>query len=90
MKKMFTSEFNGKVALELVREADTMATICSRHEVHPTQAGLWKQRLLKGAYELFGDKSSERKIEEQQKLIDELYGQIGQLKHEVAWLKKKL
>jgi len=65
-----------------------MAALCSKYEVHPTQAGLWKQRLLKGAHELFGEKSSVRTIEEQQKLIEELYGQIGKLTHEVTWLKK--
>ena len=90
MKKSFSPEFKGKVAIELVREADTMAAICSKHEVHPTQAGVWKQRILKGAHELFGEKSAERRIAEQQRLIDELYGQIGQLTHEVGWLKKRM
>lgn len=90
MKKTFTSEFKGKVAIEMVREAETIAAICSRHEIHPTQASQWKQRLLKGASELFGDLSQDKKIGEQQKLIDELYGQIGQLTYEVGWLKKKV
>lgn len=90
MKKTFTSEFKGKVAIELVRAAETLSAICSRYEVHPTQAGQWKQRLLKGAHELFGDRSADKQNAEQQKLIAELYGQIGQLTHEVGWLKKKM
>lgn len=90
MKQTFTSEFKGKVAIELVRETDTMTALCSKYEVHPTQAGQWKQRLIKGAPELFGDRSSDKKIAEQQKLINELYGQIGELTHEVSWLKKRV
>lgn len=89
MKKKFTPEFKGKVALELVRGAETAAAVCSRHEVHPTQAGQWKQRLVKGAHELFGDRSAERRDAERQELVDGLYGQIGRLTQEVAWLKKR-
>lgn len=90
MKKTFTPEFKGKVAIELIREADTLTAICSKHEIHPTQAGLWKQCIIKGAHQLFGSRAVQKERDEQAKLIAELYGQIGQLTHEVTWLKKKL
>ncbi len=90
MKRKYTPEFKGKVALELTRGAETVAAICSRLEVHPNQAAQWKQRLLKCAHELFGDRSAERRADEQRELTDELYAQIGRLTQEVAWLKKRL
>jgi transposase-like protein len=90
MKKKYTPEFKGKVALELARGGATAASICSRLEVHPTQAAQWKQRLVRGAHELFGDRAAERRAAEQQRLTDELYAQIGRLTQEVAWLKKRV
>ena len=48
----------------------------------------WKRKAVEGLVEVFSD-GKERKERDQQKLIDELYRQIGQLKVELDWLKKK-
>jgi transposase len=90
IKKTYTSEFKSKVAIELIREAETMTQICSKYQIHPTQAGQWKQRLLKGAPELFGDRASAHCIAELEKEKTEMLTTVGKLAYEVEWLKKRM
>jgi transposase-like protein len=88
IKRKHLPAFKAKIALELLKETDTVSAICSRYAIHPTQAGMWKERALSGLELLFSaapDLEAKRKDE----LIEELYKQIGQLKVELDWLKKK-
>ena len=87
-KRFLSPDLKAKVALELIRETDTIAQICSKFEIHPTQAGKWKQQALQGMETIFSDKAS-NVIQKKDETIDELYKQIGQLKVELDWLKKK-
>ena len=66
-----------------------MSEICSKYEIHPTQAGRWKEQALQGLERLFTDKRTDELLEKNE-TIEELYKQIGQLKVESDWLKKKL
>ena len=87
-RKAYTGDFKGKVALEAVKAEKTLSELASHYEVHPNQIKQWKRRLTDEAGELFADKR--RKAEkDQEALVDELYKQIGQLKVELDWLKKK-
>ena len=88
IRKSYGSKFKGKVALEAVKEEKTMAELAGHYEVHPTQIQAWKKHVLNHVEELFVDKRRKREKEKEQ-LIDELYKQIGQLKVEVDWVKKK-
>ena len=89
MRKQFSKEFKAKVALEAVKGLKTSAEISSEYGVHPTQINQWKQELCAGLPDLFtGKKSADEK--DKDRLIDELYKQIGQLQVENGWLKKKL
>lgn len=89
MRKQFSKEFKAKVALEAIKGLKTTAEISSEYGVHPTQVAQWKRELSEGLPELFaGRKSADEKDKE--RLIDELYKQIGQLQVENGWLKKKL
>lgn len=80
--------FKSKVALAAIRGDKTTAQLASQFGVHTSQVTAWKKRLLEGVTELFSDgrrkSSEERTVQEQ-----ELYEQIGRLKMEVEWLKKK-
>lgn len=89
VRKSYGAEFKAKVALEAVKDERTLAELASVYCVHPSRIGEWKRRLLDGLPSLFLDdrKGSEKKHEE---LEAELYRQIGQLKVELDWLKKKL
>jgi transposase-like protein len=87
-RRSFTKEFRAKVALAAVRGDKTTAELASEFGVHTNQVSSWKKRLLEGVVELFADgrvrKKDEAAVEE-----GELYEQIGRLKMEVEWLKKK-
>lgn len=73
----------------MIREADTLSAIASKYAIHPTQARQWKTQLLNNTETLFSDKPS-TVLAEKDEIIGELYKQIGQLKVELDWLKKKL
>lgn len=86
-RRVFGGAFKAKVALAAVREKQTTAELALEFKVHASQVAAWKQQLLAGAAELFED--GRRKPQEQAADEQELYEQIGRLKMEVEWLKKK-
>ena len=88
MRKSFNTEFMAKVALEAIKEEKTLAELSSHYEVHRTQIAKWRKRAIEGLGGIFQGKEA-KSIGEQEKVIDELYRQIGQLKVENEWLKKK-
>lgn len=88
IRKSYSGKFKGKVALEAVKEEKTITELAGQYEVHPTQVKAWKQHVLSHVDELFVDKRR-KKDKEQEDLIGELYKQIGQLKVELDWVKKK-
>lgn len=88
IRKTYSGRFKGKVALEAVKEEKTIAELAGHYEVHPTQVKAWKQHVLGHVEELFVDKRRKRE-KEKEELIEELYKQIGQLKVELDWVKKK-
>jgi putative transposase len=88
VRKKFTGDFKGKIALEAVKAERTINELASQYEVHPNQIKQWKGHLIKNIGEIFQDKRG-KKEKEKTDLIEELYKQIGQLKVELDWLKKK-
>jgi transposase len=89
MRKSYPGNFKAKVTLAAIKSEDTIAELSSKFEVHRAQIMRWKKDFLTALPDFFTDKK-ERKSQDQQKLIDELYKQIGQLKVENDWLKKNL
>jgi transposase-like protein len=87
-RRRFAHEFKAKVALAAVRGDKTASELASQFGVHANQVSTWKKRLLEGAPELFADGQA-RSPEESSAKEQELYEQIGRLKMEVEWLKKK-
>lgn len=85
-RRTLGSGLKSKVALAAVRGDKTTAQLASQFGVHTSQVTAWKKRLLEGVSELFADgrRKSSDEVGEQ-----ELYEQIGRLKVEVEWLKKK-
>lgn len=88
MKKSFSPEFMAKVALAAIKEEATIAELSSKYEVHRTQIGNWRKQAMEGVVEIFKGKRDKLK-KDNEKLVEELYCQIGQLKMENEWLKKK-
>ena len=89
MRKRYPGKFKAKVALAAIKSEETIAELSSKFEVHRVQITRWKNEALTALPDFFTNQK-ERKKQDQQKLIDELYRQIGQLKVEGDWLKKNL
>ena len=88
MRKHHGNGFKAKVALAALKGRETSAELSSRYGVHGTQIMRWKRQLEEGAAAIFADENG-RAAQESEKLRDELYKQIGQLKVELEWTKKK-
>lgn len=90
IKRQHSAEFKRRVAIELIRGEETMSAICSKYQIHPTQARRWKEKAVAALEHSFDSDSVDNRLKEREKLIEELYKQIGQLKVESDWLKKKI
>jgi len=87
-RRSFSGAFKAKVALAACRGEKTTAQLAAEFEVHVGQITAWKKQLLEGVSELFEDGRSKRATADAAD-EEELYEQIGRLKMEVEWLKKK-
>ena len=88
-RKQHSAAFKAQVALAAVRGDKTVNELASQHGVHPTLIHTWKKQLLAGAEEVFhnGSKAAATDAEAEKA---ELFEQIGRLKMELEWLKKKV
>lgn len=86
--KNYRPEFKAKVALEAVKGKLTVNEISRQFSVHPTQIAKWKKQFLESLPQLF-DNLKKSQVEHDDELISQLYSQIGQMKVELDWLKKK-
>ena len=87
-RRLFGASFKAKVALAACRGDKTTAQLAAQFSVHTSQVTAWKKQLLEQAAELFED-GRRKQREELSADEQELYEQIGRLKMEVEWLKKK-
>ena len=87
-RRRFTAEFKAKVALEALQETCTVNELGSSHGIHPTQIGKWKREVKENAARLFdhGHELDDAAFEER---AAKLYEEIGRLKMELTWLRKK-
>ena len=86
-RRILGAKFKAKVALAAARGDRTVSQLASQYSVHGNQVSSWKRRLLEEAGTLFEDGRKSSKKDEASEL--ELYEQIGRLKMELEWLKKK-
>ena len=85
-RRKFTGAFKAKVAIEALKERETLAEISKRYEVHPNMISKWKQEFLERAGEIFDRKSTaDPEVD-----LDKLYSKIGQLEMQNDFLKKNL
>lgn len=89
IKRVHPPAFKAKVALEAIKEQKTISELSGIYGVHPTQVTKWKHKALFGLEGLFSDKNQNYQVQNDE-LIQSLYEQIGKLKVEVDWLKKKV
>jgi transposase-like protein len=86
-RRVLGSKFKAKVALAAIRGDKTLAQLTSQFDVNSNQISAWKSKLLTDASELFEDGRKRRQHDEVND--EELFAQIGRLKMELEWLKKK-
>ena len=88
-RKFHTAEFKAKVGLEACSGLKTLNELSQEHGVHPCQISQWKKELQEKASELFEQKRGKKKIVSEHETPERLYSEIGRLKVELDWLKKK-
>ena len=88
-RKVHTPAFKAQVALAALKGDRTVNELAGQYDVHPTLIHAWKKQLLAGADQVFGNGAKAATADaEAQKA--ELFEQIGRLKMELEWLKKKV
>lgn len=87
-RRQHRAVFKFRLALEAIKGERTVNELASEHGVHPTQISQWKRQLLDEGAEVFSGNGSHAQ-REQATMQAELYEQIGRLKMELEWLKKK-
>jgi transposase len=88
LKKSYTADEKAKIAMEAIKEHLTLSQIASQFGVHATQINKWKARAKQSIVEAFKDPKKSQTAS-QDAMMDELFKQIGQLKVELDWSKKK-
>ena len=87
-RRNLTGAFKAKIALEALQEKKTIAQIAAEYDLHSNQICAWKKQLLESSSHVF-ESTAPVKDDSEEKLKDELFKQIGQLRVENEWLKKK-
>src|SRR5690606_18927140 len=88
-RHVFTSQQKAKVAIEAMKGLKTTNEIAQEYGVHPTQVGHWKRELQEQASTLFDGKRGPKAVSDPMSSPERLYSEIGRLKMELDWLKKK-
>lgn len=88
-RKMYDASFQSRVALEAIKGSSTLAEISKEYKVHPNQIVKWKKEALAKFPTLF-IKTEDRELAEAKEEIERLYTEIGKMKIESDYLKKKL
>lgn len=88
-RKTYSAELKAKVALAAIKEERTINEIASEYEIHPNLVTKWKREALANLAHVF-EAGNKKKPDQTEVRESELFKQIGQMKVEIDWLKKKL
>ncbi|MDE0428500.1 MAG: transposase [Caldilineaceae bacterium] len=88
-RRKLSAAYKLRVALEALEGSKTISQLSSENEIHANLIRAWKRQLLEDGPGVFAS-NGERKQRELEAQEAELYEQIGRLKTELEWLKKKL
>ena len=87
-RKRHTAQFKFQIAVEAIKNDQTVNQLASQHGLHPSHISQWKHQLLEDGATVFNT-STAQQVRQQDSLQADLYEQIGRLDMELAWLKKK-
>ncbi len=88
LRKKYSAQEKARIVLETLKGNQTQAQLTSKYGIHPTQISAWRRQFKEGVADIFKDKRR-KDVLDKDRLIEELYKQIGQQKVELDWLKKK-
>lgn len=89
-RRKFTAKFKSQVAIEAIKERESLAELAKRFEIHPNQISAWKREFLEGAEQVFGGSAGREDSLAMEKERDGLYRKIGELEMDREFLKKSL
>ena len=92
IRRQFDGKFKTKVVIETLRERKTLSEICKEYDLHPNQITDWKKLVIDQLPSLFEKSkglSKKSEIIDIEDITSPLFQQIGQLKVELDYLKKK-
>ena len=90
MRKRFDEQFKATVALEAVKEEQTLQELAEKYQVHPNQISAWKKKLLEQSATIFERKNKkDEEYVQLKKEKEELFRQLGEMQYQNEWLKKK-
>lgn len=87
-RRKFNNKFKSQVALEAIKERESLAELAKRYELHPNQISQWKRDFLEHADQAFGGPSAAPNHFDQER--ENLHRKIGELEMEKDFLKKSL
>ncbi len=90
MKRKHSAEFKLKAVVEILKGEKTAHQLAGELEVHPVVLSEWKKHFLAVGVQIFEKPRKAYKVKEEEKEKSELFEQIGRLRVENEWLKKKL
>lgn len=92
--KKYSPEFKSKIVLEAIKGDKTIAELASEYEVSVKNIQNWKKIFLENSETIFKlaqtEKAHKEELKEKEKMIDELYKEVGNLTVQVNWAKKKV
>jgi len=84
-RRKFSGAFKAQVAIEALKERESLAELSKKFEVHPNMISKWKQEFVERAAEIFETTPPDK---QSQVDLEKLYAKIGQLEMERDFLKK--
>ena len=88
-RRKHRAQFKFQVAMDAIKETKTIAQLSAQYGVHPNQISHWKKQLIDEGSTVFSKVNADQQ-RRQESIQAELYEQIGRLKMELEWLRKKV
>lgn len=88
-RQTHSAALKAQVALAALKGDKTINELASQHGVHPTLIHTWKKQLLTGAEDVFSN-GRQAAATDHEALQAQLYQEVGRLKMELDWIKKKM
>jgi transposase-like protein len=87
-RRQHSPDLKARVGLEALKGIEPIHAIAAKYEVHPVQVSQWKKEVAERLPEVFARKGDPDALAAKDR-EKELFEEIGRLKMELEWLKKK-